>query len=176
MTIPLLDHLTVEIERRFDHGSISVCSGLVIIPSKMVSLVYKNVNWREKFSLFADLFKDDFPCPKALEAELDLWETYWLESKDCLPDNISSTLKRIPFNGFNNIKVSLRILGTSPVTTCTCERSFSAMRRLKTYTRSTMVSERLNGIALMHVHQEIVPDIEKVIDLFSTKNRILSFT
>ena len=25
-----------------------------------------------------------------------------------------------------------------------------------------MVSERLNGIALMHVHQEIVPDIEKV--------------
>ena len=51
VTIPLLDHLTVEIERRFDHGSISVYSGLVIIPSKMVSLVYKNVNWREKFSL-----------------------------------------------------------------------------------------------------------------------------
>ena len=50
------------------------------------------------------------------------------------------------------------------------------MRQLKTYTRSTMVSERLNGIALMHVHQEIVPDIEKVIDLFSTKNRRLSFT
>ena len=141
VTIPLLDHLTVEIERRFDHGSISVYSGLVIIPSKMVSLVYKNVNWREKFSLFADLFKDDFPCPKALEAELDLWETYWLESKDCLPDNISSTLKRILFNGFNNIKVSLRILDTC--------------------TKITVVSERLHGIALMDVHQEIVPDIEK---------------
>ena len=83
MTIPLLDHLTVEIERRFDHGSISVYSGLVIIPSKMVSLVYKNVNWREKFSLFADLFKDDFPCPKELEGELDFQETYCLESKDC---------------------------------------------------------------------------------------------
>ena len=39
-----------------------------------------------------------------------------------------------------------------------------------------MVSERLNGTALMHVHQEIVPDLEKVIDLFSTKNRRLSFT
>ena len=34
VTIPLLDHLTVEIERRFDHGSISVYSGLVINPSK----------------------------------------------------------------------------------------------------------------------------------------------
>ena len=47
MTIPLLDHLTVKIERRFDHGSISVYSGLVIIPSKMASLVYKNVNWKK---------------------------------------------------------------------------------------------------------------------------------
>ena len=120
--------MTVEIDRRFDHASISVYSGLVIIPSKMVSLVYKNVNWREKFSLFADLFKDDFPCPRALEAELKLWETYWLEITNCLPDNISSTLKRIRFNGFNNIKVSPRILATSPITTCTCERSFSAMR------------------------------------------------
>ena len=76
VTIPLLDHLTAETERRFDHVSTSVYSGLVIILSKMLSLVYKNVNWREKFSLFADLFKDDFPCPKALEAELDLWKTY----------------------------------------------------------------------------------------------------
>ena len=39
-----------------------------------------------------------------------------------------------------------------------------------------MVSERLNDIPLMHVHQEIVPNIEKVTDLFSTKNRRLSFT
>ena len=50
------------------------------------------------------------------------------------------------------------------------------MRQLETYTRSTMFSERLNGTALMHAHQEIVPDIEKVIDLFSTKNRRPSFT
>ena len=36
LVIPLLDHLTVEIERTFDHGSISVYSGVVIISSKMV--------------------------------------------------------------------------------------------------------------------------------------------
>ena len=39
-TIILLDHLAVEIERRFDHATISVYSGLVIIASKMVFLVY----------------------------------------------------------------------------------------------------------------------------------------
>ena len=76
-------------------------------------LVYKNVNWKEKLILFADVFKDDFPCPKALEAELDLWETYWPESKNFLSDNISSTLKRILLNGFNKLKISLRTLGNS---------------------------------------------------------------
>ena len=139
VAVPLLYHLTVEIQRRFNHAFISVYSSLVIIPSKMESLVYEIVNWKDKFNLFADLFKDDFPCPKALEAELDLRETYWLDSKDCLPDNLSSTLKRIPFNDFSNIKVCLRILGTSSVAICTCEWSLSAMRRLKTYARSTMI-------------------------------------
>ena len=137
-------------------------------------LVYKNVNWGEKFSLFTDLLKKDFLCPKSLEAEPDFWETYWLESKDCLPDNKSSTLKSIPFNGFNNIKVSLRIIGTFLVTTCTCEWSFSAMRRLKTYTRSVMVLERLNSLHVsMSVRKLFVIN---PIDLFSTKNRRLSFT
>ena len=49
------------------------------------------------------------------------------------------------------------------------------MRRLKTYTGSTLISDRLNGITLTHVHQEIVPDVEKVIDLFAETNRRLKF-
>ena len=36
-----------------------------------------------------------------------------------------------------------------------------------------MVSERLNGIARMYVHQEKILDKEKVVDLFSAKNRTL---
>ena len=39
-----------------------------------------------------------------------------------------------------------------------------------------MVSERLNGIPLMHFHRKTVRDLEIVIDLFSTKNKRLSFT
>ena len=162
---------------RFDSASVMVYGGLVIVPVKMLSLYHKNIDWRLKlkFRPFAEFYKSDLPCYKALEAELDLWEAYWLNDTSCHPDNISSTLKSIDFRSFSNIKVCLRILGTLPVTTCTCERSFSSMRRLKTYTRSTMISERLNGIALMHVHQEIVPDIEKVIDLFAVTNRRLNF-
>ena len=43
---------------------------------------------------------------------------------------------------------------TIPATSATAERSFSALRRLKTYTRSTMTAARLNHIAMLYVHQE----------------------
>ena len=98
-----------------------VYGGLVIIPVKMLSLYHKNIDWRQNFGRFADFYRNDFPCYKALKAALDLWETYWLNDTSCHPDNISSTIKSIDFKSFSNIKVCLRILGTLPVTTYTCE-------------------------------------------------------
>ena len=70
----------------------------------------------------------------SLDNELSLWETYWISYKESLPDNAPNTLKSIKFSGFQNIKVALRIIGTLPLTSCECERSFFALRRLKTYT------------------------------------------
>ena len=41
-------------------------------------------------------------------------------------------------NLFPAIRTLCRILATLPVTTCTCERSFSAMKRVKTALRAKM--------------------------------------
>ena len=41
-----------------------------------------------------------------------------------------------------------------PVTTATAERSFSALRRLKTYSRSTMSKERLNHTMLLYPRRD----------------------
>ena len=76
---------------------------------------------------------------------------------------------------FQNIKVALRITGTLPATSCKCKRSFSALRRLKSYTHSPMVAERLNGLALLHVHKDIIVNIDKVIHLYAMKNQRLKF-
>ena len=61
--------------------------------------------------------------------------------KGCHPNSVGETLKYMPHGVFHNIEVSLRILATLPVTSCECERSFSALRRLKNYNHSTMLSE-----------------------------------
>jgi hypothetical protein len=53
----------------------------------------------------------------------------------------------------------LYIALTIPTTTCTAERSFSALRRLKSYLRSNMTQERLNHISVINIHRDVWSDI-----------------
>ena len=176
ITIPLIDHFNSSLQARFDLDTVNVYKGLCIIPEKMLSLSRKGAEWKEEFKSVASFYYDDLPNPVALDAELSLWHTYWESYIGPCPSNIIATLKSVNFVGFENIKIILRILGTLPITSCECERSISALRTLKDYKRSTMVEERLNGLAMMKIHQEIVPNVEKVIDKFATGNTRLNFS
>ena len=49
----------------------------------------------------------------------------------------------------------IRLLLTIPASSCTAERSFSALRRLKNYLRSSMKANRLNHLSLIHVHCDL---------------------
>ena len=57
---------------------------------------------------------------------------------------------------------------TVPVTSCTSERSFSGLRRLKTYLRSTMGQARLNHVAILNYHKTLSRsrDLETIADQF----------
>jgi hypothetical protein len=72
----------------------------------------------------------------------------------------------------------LRLLLTVPLTTCTAERSFSSLRRLKTYLCSTMTQRRLNNIAVLHVHHDYVQNlsVDSLIDEFINRNAIRQST
>ena len=48
----------------------------------------------------------------------------------------------------------IRIYLTVPITTATAERSFSALRRMKTYLQNSMTQQRLNHCMILHVHRE----------------------
>ena len=55
---------------------------------------------------------------------------------------------------FREVVKLIRIYFTLPVTTATAERTFSALRRLKTHLRSTMSQISLNNAMLLNVHKE----------------------
>ena len=49
---------------------------------------------------------------------------------------------------YPNVDIAYRILLTTPVTVASAERSFSKLKLLKNYLRSSMSQERLNGLEI----------------------------
>ena len=80
---------------------------------------------------------------------------------------------------YPNVSIAYRILLTIPVTVASAERSFSKLKLLKNYLRSSMSQERLNGLAILFIEKNILEsiDFETVIHDFASskarKNRFL---
>ena len=61
------------------------------------------------------------------------------------------------------------------ILTAMADRPYCAMLHLKNYLRSTMTTERMSGLALLHVHKDTELDAEPIIYQFSRqKNRRLA--
>ena len=54
----------------------------------------------------------------------------------------------------SQVKRLMQLLLVMPATNASSERSFSALRRVKSYLRSSMTQKRLNHLMLLHVHKE----------------------
>ena len=63
---------------------------------------------------------------------------------------------------FPAVETLVRLLLTIPCSSAEAERSFSGLRRLKTYLRNSMTQARLNHLAILHVHQEMTDAIDVV--------------
>ena len=107
-----------------------------------------------------------------IKGEYTVWRAKWSAEVE-RPDNALDALASCPEH-YPKIKFLLKILCTLPVTTASAERSFSMLRRLKTWLRSTMGNQRLTGLALLAASKDIQPSPEEVIDsFFLTKRRFL---
>ena len=64
--------------------------------------------------------------------------------------------------------MAVRLLLVLPATSCTAERSFSCLRRLKSWLRSNMGEQRLTYLALLNINRELVDniDLKKVVNGF----------
>nr|CAI5861630.1 unnamed protein product [Callosobruchus analis] len=93
--------------------------------------------------------------------EIDLWFHLWegkqvtdekLKEKDI--EIIDLLIGADVF--YRTIRQALLILSTIPRTTASAARSFSSLRRVKNWLRSTMGGERLTGLCLLSVHRGLV--------------------
>jgi hypothetical protein len=73
---------------------------------------------------------------------------------------------------YPNISIAYRILLTMSVTVASAERSFSKLKLLKTYLRSSMSQERLNGLAILCIEKNMLEhiDVDAIIGDFASRN------
>jgi hypothetical protein len=98
-----------------------------------------------------------------------------------LLDNLMSALEILQFitvaDCYPNVSIAYRILLTIPVTVASAERSFSKLKLLKNYLRSTMSQERLNGLATCSIEKDILTNIDLniVLNDFASRNARQSY-
>ena len=79
------------------------------------------------------------------------------------------------FDIFPEFSKVVHILAVIPATSCSVERSFSALRRLKTYLRNTMGQQRVSNITLINIERAyansvVSNDMDGIIDIFGRRN------
>ncbi|PWA35689.1 TTF-type zinc finger protein with HAT dimerization domain-containing protein [Artemisia annua] len=102
--------------------------------------------------------------------ELKLFERF-LPSRIISPIDALQNLKE-GGGVFPNAMIAYRVLLTIPVTVASAERSFSKLKLLKSYLRSTMSQDRLNGLAMISIESDMLENMnyESLIEDFASKN------
>ena len=91
------------------------------------------------------------------------------------PDTLSGALLQCPQNFFPGLHSLFKIFLTLPVSSATAERSFSALRQIKSHLRSTMGESRLSGLATIFIHNSAgyPMNLDRIVDIFASTTRRL---
>lgn len=133
----------------------------ILAHSKNAALLFKICDTSQRLTeedvaSFIAQYGSDLPTPELPPQEVERWYEY-VAAKQSRPQSgkahsLTQLLGISDRDIFPNVHVLLILAATLPAPTCECERSFSTLRRLNTYLRSTMSSDRLDALALINIH------------------------
>lgn len=169
--IPLVDQAIASLTRRFDqYQGYQKIFGFLFTSETLRSLDYDSLK-SSCDHLEAALKMDDKSDIDAndLFVELKFLQRF-MPNENIGPVEVLKFIKR--HNCFPNASIAYRILLTIPVTVASAERSFSKLKLLKSYMRTTMTQERLNDLATIALEGDMLEKInyEDMIEDFITKN------
>lgn len=155
---PVLDTLLGECQDRFSPQSLAI--------SKSVDAVFKcDYGGAESLlNQYANLLNIN---PKLTLTEMTMVSTQ-------IQNGSTENIKRELVSGHcPNYEKLFRFALSLPVGTATCERSFSAMRRIRNWLRTTMLQERLSNLSLLHIESDLTDKLEaeEIIDAYDAKTK-----
>ena len=164
LVIPLLDTFIIEMKFRFNPFAMRASMMLLLVPSILCGQEYSD---KLDISQLLEEYGSHLPNPDILDQEISLWRHQWIKhnSKEG-QSSLAAAIKKCDEAKFPNLFILLKIGCTLPLTLAECERSFSAMRRLRTWLRASMTMERLSALAIMHIHRDRSVDYSEAVKLF----------
>lgn len=148
--LPILDCINSELERRFSAEANTLMVGIQALAPKHHSFLD-----RGKLEAFSKLYRGDI---EDLGHEIHQLKRLLERTEAKTPLNLETMLDLArflePFKlAFQEIFKLLNIALVLPVSSAACERSFSALKLIKTHLRSTMCDSRLTSIAVLSVER-----------------------
>jgi len=162
--LPVMDRLINEMEHRFGDDT-------TMPLFQAISASHPNSGAFLDFKVLHPLI-DAYQLDSAgsLASQLDVCELMLKQTEK--PRNIPDLISKLnPAGGFPDLRRLLQLALTVPIANVAAERSFSSLRKIRTYVRSTMVEQCLSGIALLNIENELAKNIDydKIVDTFKTK-------
>ena len=158
---PLIDSMLVELKDRFSEKSINVVNGInALCPER------DNFLQAESIQGFSSLVKANF---SSISNEIQVLKPM-LKDRG-LKNIVDFYVELLPLKqAFPTVMFLLSIALTIPISSTTCERTFSKMKLIKTKTRNSMSDSRLSDLCVLAIERDFDVDFEKVIDSFSEKH------
>ena len=163
----VLDTAVAAIEQRFKAESLKFLESFESVLLKTGS----------SCAVLKDFYQDDFHDERLL-LHIDMFHDIVKQQHEnvtCLTDIVFQLQSnKLRMEMLTELTKAVRLFLTVPVTTCTAERSFSGLRRLKTYLRATMAQSRLNNIAILNCHSDVVLqlDFDAIVNEFIERNSV----
>ena len=145
----VLDWVKSELNRRFDQPGMNQMIQLEKI------LFAGGPRDSEELKVALGIHATDFDVDK-LSSQLKLSDTMFGASKTLeeFADGLILSPTMVREGLLDLVTLLVTLLLTMPATSTTCERSFSGLKRLKTFLRSKMSQSRLTHLLILHIHKQ----------------------
>ena len=154
-----IDLVIAAINNRFNQADYDIYAKL----EQVLLLAATNGNYSRELTEVTKFYKDDFN-KSDLETQLEILSQMKI---DCAGDSITfqdiyKHLRGLSLSHHALVSQVMRLVKfvlLMPATNAMSERSASAMRRIKTYLRTSMTQARLNHVMVLHIHKHLTDSI-----------------
>jgi hypothetical protein len=159
---PLINSILIKLNDRFSLQNMQILNGILALCPDSDKFLQKEV-----LKPFAVQMKADL---SSLFNEIEVLKSMLKDTK--LKSIVDLYVELLPLKQTFPTTISLIIAAiTIPISSTTCERTFSKIKLIKTTTRNTMSDTRLNDLCVLAVEHDFNINFEKLIDDFADSHK-----